>query len=629
MDGLLKLYNMMDAASLRETTISVPTQLLITIKNELNNRYYNTGEDVVDDTKYDLIVEELARRGEKLEVGCKLRDGENAAVLPYYLGGMDKLKCGEDKKIAEWFAKNKFGSYLISDKLNGVSCLAWFGETGAVKLYTRGDCNVGADISYLAKNIKGLVNCRGISVRGELILTDADYMANPHRKKNCLSTIIGLINSKTLQEGVNKLRFVAFELIDRTESPYDNMKALCQLGFEVANNTLVNSKALLSSQLKELVIQRKAKSIYDIDGLVIQADRPYNRKHIGASGNPSYAIAFKVNLEIADVEVVDVVWEISRYGVIKPQVKIVPTQICNITNVSLSGFNAKFIKDNVIGRGSIITITRSGDIIPYIMGVVKPADNNTPLFPDYEYQWNDTEVDILIKGENGDRDVNQITHFFKTLSVKHISSGIIRKLYFKGYTTIREILEMDVKTMTGIDGIGAGVAGRISEVHNALKSVRLSDLLVASGIFEGFGNKRIELICDVFNPLTDDIKVSSLSEINGISTLLASRFIQRIPIFIDFYTSIQDFIVLEAYKSNAGGASDLEVKAKYQGFVFTFTGFRDKRLEDTIRDMGGDVSDTITKATTHLVVKVKDGTSAKMEKARKSGISIVDAQFFK
>ena len=621
MDRLVKLYSEMGLSAFKEELTTIDTKQLIIIKDNLNNRYYNTGEDVIDDTKYDLIADELTRRGEKLATGCKLRDGDNAVLLPYYIGGMDKVKCGEDKRIAEWAIKNKSPSYIVSNKLNGVSCLAVFGDKG-VKLYTRGDCTVGADISYLAKNIHGLPTIKSGIVRGELIIRDKDYLADPDKKKNCLSTIIGAVNSKTLQESVNKIRFVAFDLVDETVSHLRNLKKLKSLGFEVVYHEIVTPDFINSTTLTNLLIKRKDTSIYDLDGLVIQGDVPYVRT---VEGNPSYAVAFKANFETADAEVVDVVWEISRYGIIKPQVKIVPTKICNITNVSLSGFNAKFIKDNVIGKGSIIKITRSGDVIPYILGVVKPSGSNEPLFPDYDFLWTKTGVDIFIadKVENAERSIAQISHFFKTLNVKHISDGVITKLYNGGYKTIKSILELDPSKMTSITGIGDGIASRILEVHASLKNININYLILASGIFEGFGEKKIRIIMSKTSYTNGVLSANKeeLIKLEGISDITAARFINKMPLFKKFYDEISLFVTTDVMPVVTQGI--------YSKSIFVFSGFRDKSLEEIIKHRGGDVGATITKTTTHLVVKDTCGASSKITAAKKMGIEIVTPMFFK
>ena len=634
MDNLVKTYNILELSKFMERIVSLSNEKILIIKKNLDNRYYNTGEDVIEDTRYDLLIEELGRRGQKLEVGCKLREGDNSCDLPFYIGGMDKLKCGDDKKIERWLSKNICKEFVVSNKLNGVSCLACFDDKGNVKLYTRGDGKTGADISYLSKNIQGLPKKTiwinnfkdGVNVRGELIITEKDYQSNPDKKKNCLSTIIGLVNSKTLRESVNQLHFVAFDLFDmknRSSSPSCSFGDLKAMGFEVAPFELVKSEGINSKYLSSLLEKRKKSSIYDIDGLIIQGDVLFNRKDIGASGNPKYAIAFKANIEIANVEVIDVVWEISRYGIIKPQVKIVPTEICNITNVSLSGFNAKFIKDNKIGKGSIITITRSGDIIPYIMGIVKRSNNGEPLFPTYKYTWNESGVDILIDKEeqNDSRDIAQIVHFFKTMEVKHISEGIIKKLYDNGYTSIELLLKCDVKKLTTIDGIGESVVKRLSQVYTALKNVKISTIIVASGEFEGFGNKRIETICEKYNPLVDKINVSDLTKLDGISTMMSEKFVGNLPNFIVFYNKIKSFVHFVNKKEVSIG--------KYTSFIFVFSGFRaNKELEETIKSKGGEIAPNLTKATTHLVLKDKSSTSSKVIKAQELGVKIISMDWF-
>ena len=59
---------------------------------------------------------------------------------------------------------------------------------------------------------------------------------------------------------------------------------------------------------------------------------------------------------------------------------------------------AKYIQDNKIGKGSIIKIVRSGDVIPYIVEVVKPSKK--PDMPDIEYKWNETDVHIVVVNPN-------------------------------------------------------------------------------------------------------------------------------------------------------------------------------------------------------------------------------------
>ena len=74
-----------------------------------------------------------------------------------------------------------------------------------------------------------------------------------------------------------------------------------------------------------------------------------------------------------------------------------PIELGGVTLQYATGYNAKFIVDNVIGPGAVITITRSGDVIPKILTVIKPAANNKPKMPGVTYEWTDTGVDIKLK----------------------------------------------------------------------------------------------------------------------------------------------------------------------------------------------------------------------------------------
>ena len=113
----------------------------------------------------------------------------------------------------------------------------------------------------------------------------------------------------------------------------------------------------------------------------------------------------------------------------------------------------KFVKDNSINIGSIVKIVRSGDVIPHILEVVTPASD--AIFPNEEYEWNDTHVDILLKNPNDNTIVQKknIEYFFKTLKVVNLGPGMINKLVNANYNTIGKILEMTVSDYETIEGI--------------------------------------------------------------------------------------------------------------------------------------------------------------------------------
>jgi NAD-dependent DNA ligase len=621
MDAIIQKYNSLELSKFRSHISKVTTENLLKIKRNLDNRYYNTGQPVIEDVRYDILVDLLTERGEDLKVGCKLREGDNKTTLPFYLGGMDKIKKGEDSKLKDWIKDNAAKEYVVSDKLNGVSCLVTYSDKGEIKLYTRGDCTEGADISYLAPMINSIPKSpKNIAVRGEFIMPVSVYNEKHTDKKNCLITIIGLINSKTMRDGVKDLIFIAYEIVDDKvgHTPSDSFTKLKTLGFLTARYTILDS--ISSDVLAGELERRKSDSIYEIDGLVVQGNVPYNRNNLAASGNPDYAFAFKMLMEVAEVTVADVEWNVSRHSIIKPRIRIKPVHLTGITIEYTSGFNAAYIKNNKINVGSKLLITRSGDIIPYIVQVLTQSEE--PKMPDIDYQWNETGIDIIAKDGGDVVTIQKITHFFTTIGIKHVNEGLVKRFVDNGFDTILSILRAGEDDFIKIPGFQKKMSEKIfNSIHSALEEVDIANLMCASGVFGfGLGVKRAKLLCSSLNPLDGDITVKQLEKIEGFSEKTATRIVESIEAFRDFVSDISAYVNIK--EDNNSKTNKLE------GKKYVFSGFRDKELEEYIINNGGSVSTSISSKTTALIVAKLGEKSSKVTKAEELGIKIIGRDKF-
>lgn len=100
--------------------------------------------------------------------------------------------------------------------------------------------------------------------------------------------------------------------------------------------------------------------------------------------------------EAIDVKVLKVDWKPSKNGVLVPIVHFEKVMLLNANIEYVTGYNAKFIVDNIIGPGAEIRIARCSDIIPHIVNVIKPAEEAS-LPDDLEYKWNDDKINIIPK----------------------------------------------------------------------------------------------------------------------------------------------------------------------------------------------------------------------------------------
>jgi len=140
-----------------------------------------------------------------------------------------------------------------------------------------------------------------------------------------------------------------------------------------------------------------------------------------------FAFKMVISDQVAEVKVVDIIWTPSKDGYLVPRVQIEPIVLGGVKIEYATGFNAKFIEENNIGVGAVISIVRSGDVIPHILGTVVPSSK--PLMPTQEYEWDSTHTNILLVDKD-DPIVKEknILGFFKNIEVDGLGPGNIKKI---------------------------------------------------------------------------------------------------------------------------------------------------------------------------------------------------------
>ena len=615
------------------------------IKLVLDNRYYNTAQETVSDFAYDLLVDELKRRGVELNtIGCVLKNGTNAVKLPFTLNSMDKIKHEEGKKLAKW-VETRGVEFVVSDKLNGVSCLVCFDANGKVKMYSRGDGITGSDVSYFSDKIRGIPKLTNISIRGELIIKSSVFTEKYSSKfKNSLGLIVGVVNSKTLKKAIEDIEFVAYEIVSSRSDfqPSKNLELLKQLGCTVVFHTILKSADVTADKLAAHLQSRGEWSPFSIDGLIVQVNKPYDRTNVEASGNPSYAIAFKIVVEEAETVVEEVEWNISRHSTFFPRVRFTPVHLAGAEIQWASGGSAKFIVDNKINVGSRIVVIRAGEIIPKIHRVL--SFSKTPALPTVPFVWNKTGVDLMLSREASrsvgspavDKTVlvQKITHFFVTLKTKQVAEKTIQKLVDAGHDTVFKILDLTIEDLCKIPTFEARSSERIyNNIQEALSKhpITTGDLMVASCCFgEGLGIKRFTTLLEHI-PEFETASVEAIVKIPGFNEVTALKIINGMASFVVFYNKLKPYLPLSQDVEETPFTADeiKQLKGAKQPVtctgVYVFTNFRDKVIEAKIREMGGEVADSVTKKTTVVVTPDGfEGPSAKVAKAKQYGITVVE-----
>ena len=602
---------------------------LHSLKLTNDDLYYNTSKTPIPDWKYDILKETLEKRDPDYvaPIGTRIRKNENRTNLPFWLGSMNKFRPVEEEEpyILRWFENNKSREYIIESKLDGLSCLL-VSKNGKVKLYTRGDGKVGADISYLSKYIDGIPsNLEDINVRGELIMPIKVFEEKYSKVcANARNMVSGRVGGKILREGITDIQFVAYEIVgkNRMKSPLEQLNDLKSLGFYTVKYTILSDIDI--DTLKEKLISYNIESVYKIDGIIIQPNLPYIRN---TSGNPDYAFAFKMRLEgnVVKSKVVGIEWNISRWGFLKPTVQIEPVKLLGSTVSWATGYNGRFIVRNNLGVGSVVSVTLSGDVTPCIIEVIESTSPSLPLVP---WKWNGSSVEMVSTEVSKISDIKTYANFFSELGVKYLGEKNVEKLYDAGYNTIIKIISATQEEITKVPGFGAKGAERAyTNIQNGLKNIQPSLVLGASGVFGlGFGVKKITSLLTDFPDIFDRYRQMSEEELHnrilqveGFSDKSVDKIIENIEQAEKFLNKFSKYVKFQEKKFVNKSLKDSSI---------VFSGFRDKTLEEQIVLRGGKVSTSVSSKTKILVVSSFDNISSKVISAREKGVEVIDKEQF-
>lgn len=594
-----------------------------------NHYYHNTDKTLVSDYAYDEIKDILKEKAPNSsvldEVGAPIDGTKEKVKLPFYMGSMDKVKPG-DKNLSR-FTKKYSGPYVVSDKLDGISGLICFNyDNKYISIYTRGKGNIGASIDYIASYINLPKIKQKIAVRGEFVLKKSIFADlkkdNKFIYKNTRSFVAGAINHKTPNpKHLSYIDFVAYELIEPTVKPSNQMTTLRDMGFNTVSSTIMGS--VNEGRMEKMYIERLETTPYDIDGLIITD----NKKHERVDGeNPKHSRAFKMDLKQYETKVLDVTWKASKDGLLKPVAVYEPVMIGGNKNVKATCNNARFVLDNKIGKGAIINIIRTNEVLPKVVGVVKPA--KMVSYPNVEHKWNSSKVEFIVVDLSNNEQVaiQRLVRFFTTLKIDNINEGLLKNLYNCGYTTIDDILTMDLSDFEDLPGFKQKMANKIyNNIHDVVDSpLPLERLMTASNAFQhGFAEKKLKSIIKAFpNLLKKSPSLEQIITVDGWNKKTAEPFLDRLPDFIQF---LKDHPYLK-YKISSGSLSSKP--SKLNDMKIVFTGVRNKELEGIIEDMGGSITGSISKNTSVVITNDPDGTTSKLNKARDLGISILTIDQF-
>ncbi len=616
--------------------------------------YYNYDGGGITDNSFDAMEYELNKRlklkGRRYEkIGAdpieKLR-----VELPILVSSLAKIK-PDSRKTETFLADTPAGGMVWSVKLDGVSGIISYIDGKIDTIYTQGNGIIGGDVTYLRDYIKFPEKIsKDMIIRGEFILSKRKWAEKyTELYSNARSFISAQINQGFISPNLVDIDFVAYDILQiygEDELPDDLtiFRTLELEGFNVAEHGHWKSPPL-TFDVVSTYLDNRDKSQYNIDGLVIShniTSKPAKYLEL-----PQKKFAFKMLLieQIRDTTIINVEWNISRYGRYKPVAIYEAVFIDGIRLSRATAHNANKVRDWNMGVGTKVKVARSGDVIPQIKDV--EVDNTVEaIFPNEEFEWDWLGPDIVLKDIDNNKyvQIKRIFHFFSTLGVPRLGEKTAEKLWENGFKYPEDITKAEISDLIKIKGFGKKSSETLyNNIHNTMQKTPMDRYITASTTLNiGIGRKMIKSILKEFPDILDTdmseseiLKLLKSVKIPGIGPKRIDNVAKNIPKFREFVmklnpTDINEAIIrqkkLRSIIKSKGGNPMINKGI----FVFTnFMGRTDYELEDYIYDNSGEISATITSSTTAIISGgMGGGITSKMRKAAELNIPIYSLNEF-
>jgi DNA ligase (NAD+) len=642
------------------------------------NLLYRQGTPIMEDEEFDRLEAELRSLSpddEWFKKGVNdEKPKERAYTLPHPMMSLDKVKTID--ALLAWAGKFPKATFIITPKYDGLSI-----GISSDAAWTRGDGTVGQLCTAHVKNAsyKPVIEDNDI-IRGEIIIANRDWKKFKKRNvtaKSQRNSATGLINGDYDAERLEDYKLLSIMPYEIMGSNLNKDKQLTKYYnseySKIRDINMINEKFLFD-------LFNKWRKNFPIDGLVIDVNESEYRNGVEANGNPSYTIAYKHNSfsERKDGIIDRIERSINRNGVITPVVVLKDAiNISGADILKVSAINMRYVKDWGLYPDTKVTIVRSGEVIPKIVSVenvdipfredfqdnakyelvytsavqlrqmqmmhygFNPKTGSTEMmtFNNHDYLFETCPIcgDKIEKVTNDKgewcemictnlscqgRLYGRISKFFEICGIDGFGEKTFNSLIDNGMieSSFFEPFYLKPSDFDGLDGWGEK---SIEKFFNELERIRRGNLPVArflhaTGWFSDLGEKTIQKIIDADGWLRPE---KTLLEIDGVQEITANKFWKGVMSYVENMEEIDKLFTFKYWETP-------KEEGRFSGMVFCMTGFRDKELSEKIIELGGSVSDGVTKETTCLIVKDITSNSSKVQKARKNGIEIIDRETF-
>ncbi len=548
-------------------------------------------------------------------------------------------------------------SYTVEPKIDGLSMSLEYENGVFVRGATRGDGLIGENVTENLRTVRSLPlrieNApERLIVRGEVYMSKAVFRElNEQREKNGEPLLANPRNAaagsmRQLDPKVaasRKLDIVCFNMQYSSDDVYTShaqtLDAMKAMGFPVVPYMRYDRIGDCVERI-EWLGEHRDELAYDMDGAVIKIDSLSQRRTLGSTAKaPRWSVAFKYPPEKKESEVLDVVVQVGRTGVLTPKVIVKPVRLAGTTVSAATLHNQDNIDRLDLRIGDTVLLQKAGEIIPEVLSV------NKDKRPDWAvpFVMPDTCPECgspVVRDEDGAalrctspecpaQRLRNIAHFAsrEAMDIEGLGISVCESLINNGLVaSAADLYFLDAENVARLDRMGEKSAANLMAAIENSKSAGLARLLCAFGIRQ-VGQKAAKVLASRFSDL-DSLMAAGTEELTAIPDIggITAGFIREW-----FSLPQSQHLIGRLREAGVDFTSHEEKKdERFAGKTFVLTGTLSRYTRDEataiIESYGGKASGSVSKKTSYVLAGENAGS--KLTKAESLGVRILSEDEF-
>ena len=547
--------------------------------------------------------------------------------------------------------------YSVEPKVDGLSVALEYRDGVFVRGATRGDGRVGEDVTENLRTIRSIPmtlpeKLPRLIVRGEVYMSRAVFeelnaqreidgqplMANP---RNAAAGSLRQLDPKIAASRKLDIAIFNLQLAEgKTFTTHaETMEYLTAQHFKVIPNRCFSAAEDLLAEIDRLNDHRMEYP-YDMDGAVIKLNDLALREKLGSTAKcPKWAIAYKYPPEQKPSELVDIVVQVGRTGVLTPKAVLKPVRLAGTTVTNATLHNQDYITQKDIRIGDTVIVQKAGEIIPEIVEVVRdkrPEGTIPYLLP----------AVCPVCGAPVSRDpdgaavrctgaecpaqlLRNLTHFASrsAMDIDGLGPAVMSQLVDSGLvSTAADLYDLKADAIAKLDRMGDKSADNAVKAIAKSKENDLWRLIFALGIRQ-VGEKAAKVLAQHFGTL-DMLAAATQEELTAINDVgpITAAYIRS---WMDNPQSQDLMARLKAAGVNCE-CKEKQLDNRFAGMTFVLTGalerFTREEAGEMVEKRGGKAASSVSKKTTYVVAG--PGAGSKLRKAQELNIPVLSEEEF-